>query len=150
DTSKFPKHYNDLSTFVQVYADIADGIDWDALYKGGKKENGLNFLGQAVIVKTLAIIQAECLNALEWCGATGAYSRPMVMDKKSGSQKPAPMSRSHEVKKVVKSFNFRICPACNDPADEDYLMQKKIAGFYIDPERKPRKLAYLYPLPKFM
>ncbi|RPA82403.1 hypothetical protein BJ508DRAFT_305795 [Ascobolus immersus RN42] len=134
DPKLFPSHYDSIATAQAIYADIADGIDWDGLFKGGDQKQGLNFMGRAVVAKAISLIQAECVNGLAWCDAKGVYNHPLV--KVEGQPpKPAVFHRSNEVQKLVRATDIRVRPKIKDPREVERRIQCDMEEIIYDKDK---------------
>lgn len=151
DAKNFPESYHTLDKAMDVFSDIADGTNWDLMWKvpDPKKPNSTrehNHFGRSIILKTLSLIQAECLNALQWCEpGTGTYRRPVTVI--NGKTVPVPFNRCQIVRDFIRSIdkNTRVEIACPREAARRRRLEEE--GHPIDPTRRVRKVGLLFPLP---
>ncbi|RPA73877.1 hypothetical protein BJ508DRAFT_333647 [Ascobolus immersus RN42] len=149
NTAHFPESYQSIEVAMDVFSDIADAVDWNACYKGGKKQKGVNHLGRAIILKSVTCIQAECLNALQnnWTNRQGVYARPINAKGRKDNFK-----RHDAVLKTVRATDITCAPIIHDPVEikRREAMVKAGQGALVKQLKEADRVVCLYPLPKYL
>ncbi|RPA87026.1 hypothetical protein BJ508DRAFT_301158 [Ascobolus immersus RN42] len=155
NSNDFPQHYRSIEMVIDVFADVADAVDWDACYKGnksgsgkpGNKEKGPNHLGRAAILRTITVIQAECLNALQngWTNRKGVYSRPQ----NRLTQKKDKFTRHKAVLDTVRATDTTAAPIIPNPVEVKLREDLAAAGLPC-PNGPIQQVLCLYPLPRYL
>ncbi|RPA71070.1 hypothetical protein BJ508DRAFT_336428 [Ascobolus immersus RN42] len=151
--SLLPSNLDDLAVAQDILRDIHEGVDWDAFWKvpDPKKLEApkeLNHFGRSIVMKCKAYVQAECLNGLDWCDPkTGVYRRPQTMEK--GKKVDCPMDRCRIVKNFIRSIDTSIRPSRNCPREERAIAKMERKGITVDKNKPRRRVAFLYPLPRY-
>ncbi|RPA70836.1 hypothetical protein BJ508DRAFT_316164 [Ascobolus immersus RN42] len=147
DPHDFPAYFREMSTIMDVFADVAEAVDWDYCFKKRNRELGFNHLGRAASVRTATIIQAECLNAIQnnWTTRQGVYCRPT----NPTNQKKESFKRHHAVISTIRACDTTASPIIADPVALKRRADLLAAGHPVHGTDVP-KVCCLYPLPRYL